>query len=182
MLKQTKSHGLLSLHFLCALNIFSDRNIFLLKNVLTELYYNLSFETLSGSRDFNFEAISDLTADMSFQKKHSTLLNLKRKSEQDKKSSNNIKNSHEFFKKPGVDEEFENKIKEDLFEVLEHTKIDNPYVEPIVEDTETIEKETKKEDDDFIKTVIKFNEIHTAALEQKKQEHIDELFMQAWEI
>ena len=61
-----------------------------------------------------------------------------------KKSSNNIKNSHEFFKKPGVDEEFENKIKEDLFEVLEHTKTDNPYVEPMVEDTETIEKETKR--------------------------------------
>ena len=119
---------------------------------------------------------------MSFQMKHSTLLNLKRKSEQDKKSSNDIKNYHEFFKKSGVDEEFENKIKEDLFEVPEHTKIDNPYVEPTVEDTETIEKETKKEDDDFIKTVIKFNEIHTAALEQKKQEHIDELFMQAWEI
>ena len=153
-----------------------------MKNALTELYCNLSFETLSGSRDFNFEVISDLTAGMSFQMKHSTLLNLKRKSEQDKKSSNDIKNYHEFFKKPGVDEEFENKIKEDLFEVLEHTKIDNPYVEPTVEDTETIEKETKKENDDFIKTVIKFNEIHTAALEQKKQEHIDELFMQAWEI
>ena len=144
MLKQTKSHGLLSFHFLCALNIFSGRNIFLLKNALTELYCNLSFETLSGSRDFNFEVISDLTAGMNFQMKHSTLLNLKRKSEQDKKSSNDTKNYHEFFKKPGVDEEFENKIKEDLFEVLEHTKTDNPYVEPMVEDRETIEKETKR--------------------------------------
>ena len=37
-------------------------------------------------------------------------------------------------------------------------------------------KKTKKEVDDFIKTVIKFNEIDTAALEQKKQECIDELF------
>ena len=46
----------------------------------------------------------------------------------------------------------------------------------MVEDAETIEKETKKEDDDFIKTVITFNEIDTAALEQKKQECIDELF------
>ena len=41
----------------------------------------LSYETLSGGRDFKFEAISDLTADMSFQTKHSTLLNIKRKSE-----------------------------------------------------------------------------------------------------
>ena len=30
-------------------------------------------------------------------------------------------------------------------------------------------KKTKKEDDDFIKTVIKFNEIDTAALEQKNK-------------
>ena len=74
---------------------------------------------LSGSRDFNLKAILDLTADMSFQMKHSTLLNLKRKSEQDEKSSNDIKNSLEFFKKRGNNEEFENKIKGDLFKVLE---------------------------------------------------------------
>ena len=55
------------------------------KNTLTELYHNLSYETLSRGREFKFEAISDLTVDMSFQMKHSTLLNLKRKSEQDKK-------------------------------------------------------------------------------------------------
>ena len=66
-----------------------------------ELYYNLSYETLSGGRQFKFEAISDLTADISFQMKCSSLLNLKQKSEQDKKSNNVIKNSHDFFKKPG---------------------------------------------------------------------------------
>ena len=55
------------------------------KNTLTELYHNLSYETLSRGREFKFEAISDLTVDTSFQMKHSTLLNLKRKSEQDKK-------------------------------------------------------------------------------------------------
>ena len=49
--------------------------------------------------------------DMSFQMKHSTLLNLKRKSEQGKKSNNDIKNSHDFFKKPGDNEEFENEPK-----------------------------------------------------------------------
>ena len=39
-----------------------------------------------------------------------------------------------------------------------------------------IEKETKKEDGNCIKTVIKFKKIGTAALEQKKSEHTDELF------
>ena len=176
MFKDTKSHSLVSLQFLYALNIFFGGNISLSKNALTELYYNISFETLIGSRDINFDAISDLTAAMSFQMKHSTPLNLRRKSKQDKKSSNDIKNSHEFFKKPGDDEEFKNKIKEDLFKVLECIKTDNPYVEPTVQNAETIGKETKKEDDDFIKAVIKFNETDTAALEQKKQEYIDELF------
>ena len=74
----------------------------------------------------------------------STLLNLKRKSEQDKKSNNDITNSHDFFKKPGDDEEFENELTKDLFKKLEHVKTDDPYVEPIVQDAETIEKETKK--------------------------------------
>ena len=99
---------------------------------------------LSGGTDFKFEAILDLKADMSFQMNRSTPLNLKRKSEQDKKSNSDIKNSHDFFKKPGDDEEFENELKKDLFKELEHKKTDDPYVEPIVQDTEAIEKETKK--------------------------------------
>ena len=84
MFQGTKSHGLVSLQFLCAMDIYL-KAIFQSKNALTELYYNLFCEMLSGGRDFKFEAISDLTADMSFQMKCSTLLNLKRKSEQDKK-------------------------------------------------------------------------------------------------
>ena len=48
---------------------------------------------------------------MSFQMKRSTLLNLKRKGEQDKKSNNDFKNSHDFFKNSGDDEEFENQLR-----------------------------------------------------------------------
>ena len=91
MFKDTKSHGLVFLQFLCALNIFSGRNISLMKNALTEFYYNLSFEMLSGSRDFIFEAISDLTADMSFQVKDSMLLNLKKKVNRTKKAKTILK-------------------------------------------------------------------------------------------
>ena len=99
---------------------------------------------LSGSRDFKFKGISDLRADMSFQMKHSTLLNLKRKSKLDKKSNNDIKNSHDFFRKPGEDVEFKNELKKDLFKEFEHVKTDDAYNEPIVQDAEIIEKETKK--------------------------------------
>ena len=49
-----------------------------------------------------------------------------------KKRNNDIKNSHDFFRKPGDDEEFENELKKDLFKELEHVKSDDPYVEPIV--------------------------------------------------
>ena len=144
MLQGTKSHGFVSLQFLCALDMFFGGNISLSKNVLTQLYYDLSYEKLSGSRDFKFEGISDLRADMSFQMKHSTLLNLKRKSKQDKKSNNDIKNCHNFFRKPGNDEEFKNELKKELFEEFEHVKTDDAYIEPIVQDAEIIEKETKK--------------------------------------
>ena len=109
MFKESKPHGLVFLQFLCALDIFLGGDISLSKEALTALYYNLSFETLSGSRSISFDKISDLTVDMSFQMKHSMLSNLKRKIKQDKKSDTDIKNSYEFFKKPRDDEEFEKK-------------------------------------------------------------------------
>ena len=42
------------------------------------------------------------------------------------------------------DEEFENELKKDLYKELEHVKTDDSCVEPIGQDAETIEKETKK--------------------------------------
>ena len=97
MFRGRKYHGLVFLQFLCILDIFFRGNMSLSKNALTELYYDLSYETLNGGRDLKFDVILDLTADMSFQMKGSTLLNLKRKSKQDKKSNNDIKNSQDFY-------------------------------------------------------------------------------------
>ena len=48
-------------------------------------------------------------------------------------------------------------------------KIEHPYVEPQVQYAETIEIETKKEEDEFFDLVQKFNVIDNAATEQKKQ-------------
>ena len=39
------------------------------------MYYNLSYSTLSGARDFKFEGVSDLTARLSILLKHATLGN-----------------------------------------------------------------------------------------------------------
>ena len=49
------------------------------KSAITELYKNLSYETLSGARHLSFQAVSDLISKVSFQMKHSTPLNRKRK-------------------------------------------------------------------------------------------------------
>ena len=76
MFKDTKSHGLVSLQFLSALNIFFSGDIGLSKDTITELYKNLSYKTLSGERQVEFEKISDLTAHINFDMKHSILSNI----------------------------------------------------------------------------------------------------------
>ena len=81
MFKDTNSDGLVSLQFLCALGIFSGVDKSIPKSTITELYRNLSYETFSGARDLSFPAVSDLILEVNFQIKHSTLLNRKRKEE-----------------------------------------------------------------------------------------------------
>ena len=141
MFKDMKSHGLVSIQFLCVLGIFFGLQISIQKYAITELYKNLSYESLSDERDLEFEAISDLIGETSFKIKNSTLSNIKRKPEQDNKSSLDIKKSHNFFEEPAESEKFKEELEKDLYKDLEHKEIEEPYVEPQVE---TIEKETKK--------------------------------------
>ena len=58
---------------------------------------------------------------------------------------------------------------EDLLKTLEHKKVEHPYVEPQVQDAETIKIETKKEEDEFFDLEQKFNATDNAATEQKRQ-------------
>ena len=73
---------------------------------------------LSGTGDLEFQAILDLIAEMSFQIKNSTLLNIKRKEEQDEKSNLDINKSHGFVENLNQFTE----LKKDLFKDLEHKK------------------------------------------------------------
>ena len=164
MFKDKNSHGLVSLQFLCALEIFFRVDKSIPKSAITELYKNFSNETLSGARDLNFQAVSDLISEVSFQRKRSTVLSKKRK-EEDNESNLKIKEERDFFERPN---QFEEELVEDLFKPLEHKKIEHPYAEPQVQDAETIEIETKKEDDEFFDLEQKFNAIDNAATEQKK--------------
>ena len=54
MFKDTNYHGLVSLQFLCALGIFFGVDKSIPKSSITELYKNLSFETLDNARDLDF--------------------------------------------------------------------------------------------------------------------------------
>ena len=76
LFKNTNSHGVVSLPFLGLIQFYLEENDHtLMKNAILELYQNLSYMTLSGARDFQFDAISDLTARLSVLIKHVTLGN-----------------------------------------------------------------------------------------------------------
>ena len=98
------------------------------KSAITELYKDLSYETLSGARDFDFQAVSDLISEVSFQTKRSTLLNRKRK-EENNESNLKIKEERDFFEWPY---QFEEEVVEDLYKPLKHKNTEHPYVEPQV--------------------------------------------------
>ena len=79
MLRYTKSHGLVSLQFMGVLGIFFGVGLKESKDAITQLYKNLSYATLSGANDFNFDAVSDLISSLSFSIKKITLANRDRK-------------------------------------------------------------------------------------------------------
>ena len=97
-------------------------------------YKNLSYETLGGARNFDFQPISDLVLEVNFQIKRSTLLNRRRK-EENNESNLQIKVERDFFKRS---DQFEEELVEDLFNPLESKEIEHPYVELQVQDAETI--------------------------------------------
>ena len=91
MFKDTKSHGLISLQFSLTLNINFRKDVSLSKDTITELYKNLSFRTLSGGQQIEFEKVSDLTAHISFKMKHSILSNLDDQDLAAKKNNEDVK-------------------------------------------------------------------------------------------
>ena len=90
--KNANSHGIVSLPFLGRIQYYLEENDqTLIKNALSELYYNLSYMTLSGGRDFRFDAISELTARLSILLKHATLGNKHLRILQEKQMTEDLK-------------------------------------------------------------------------------------------
>ena len=77
---------------------------------------------------------------------------------------------HDFFERP---DQFQEELVQDLFKPPKDKKIEHPYIYSQVQDAETIEIETKKEDDEFFDLEQKSNAIDGAATEQKKQNDLD---------
>ena len=86
MLRNTNSHGIVSVPFLCVLGIFVWLEAVIGRITITGLYRNLSYETLSGARGFDFEAISDVITKLMFVIKGSILDNIDRRLREDQTS------------------------------------------------------------------------------------------------
>ena len=120
MFKDTESHGLVSVQFLSTLNLLFGGDVQLSKDTITEVYKNLSLETLSGKRQVEFDKISELTAHINFKMKYSILANIDYQGKAVKTNHENVKDTYEFFKKPSDEDDFEHEIVEDILK-------DEPY-------------------------------------------------------
>ena len=163
LFKNTNSHVLVSLPFLGRIQYYLEENDHsLIKNATSELYFNLSYTTLSGTRDFRFDDVSELTARLSILLKHATLWN---------KHLREIENET-LAKKINDERSFEVKIEDPLDEVVEiidvpdteHKKSMFPYVEPTVETADEIETNQQIIDDDFIDLQTKFDQVNELSL------------------
>ena len=104
---------------------------------------------------------------LSFSIKKITLANKDRKEEEDLKKEEEIIDSTTFVPLPDpfgqdlIDNQFESD--------LEHKKIEHPYLEPQVEDAQSIELETQGESDEFSKLKQEFVKVNSTAKKQKSQ-------------
>ena len=148
MFQHTNSHGLVSLPFLGTLQYYLEKNDFsLIKDSLTELYSNLSYKALSGARDFDFSAVSDLIAKISYLLKTATKSNIKDSEESHYQNAYNINKDRLFV--PKTEDPLDTVIDILDDEYIEHKKELHPYVPPQVQTAEEIEQETQPIDDDF---------------------------------
>ena len=172
--RNTKSRGLVSLPFLGLIQYYlEENNQNLIKNAISELYYNLGYETLSGARNFNFDVVSDLTETLSFLLKHASLGNKKLREIENESLAKKINDGRTF--EPKREDPLD-----DVFEIIvlpdvQHKKIMHPYVEPTVQIADEIDKTQEIIDTDFIDLKTLFNKPRDVATENKKNKKIETL-------
>ena len=169
LFKNTGSHGLVSLPFLGLLLHFfeSSQDLKFTKDATTELYKNLSYMSLSGARNFEFDAVSDFIIHLSFIIKGNTIENIKMREIENDLLAKKINDGRIF--EPKIQDPLD-----DVIEILddpnpEHKKTTFPYVEPTVQLPDEIEDSQKRIDDDFTDLLSKINKVNDVATEQKKR-------------
>ena len=172
LFKNTKSHGLVSLPFLGLIQFYLEKDDRLIKNSLTELYGNLSYMTLSGARDFQFEAVSDLTAKLSFLLKQATINNTRVRELEHLATAKLINDERNF--KPTIQGELD-----ELLEILdepdiEHKKSMFPYEPPQLQTADEIETSSQLVDADFINLQAEFDKVNDMTTEQKQQKRLED--------
>ena len=173
MFRHTNFHELVFSPFLGVLQCFFERNDFSqIKLALTELYSNLSDIMLSGARDFNFTAISGLTAQISFLLKSAAHSNIAEMETVDTENAYKINKKVSFVPKT---EKLLDVVINDLDKPIEYKKTTHPYVPPQVPTADEIETEEQATDNVFAKLKAEYDGINDAATEQKKQTDVIEL-------
>ena len=136
------------------------------------MFKNISYATLSGANDFNFDPISDLISSLSFSIKKIALANRDRREVEDAKNAKEIIDTTTFVPFP---DPFEQEVASDKFEDLEHKKVKHAYVEPQDKDGQTIETERQAKDNEFSKLKQEFDKVNNAVTEQKSQGDVTNL-------
>ena len=80
------------------------------KNSISELYQNLTIETLSRVGEIQFAWISDLVSHITYKLQHFSLSNAEKKESGTKKYNYSIKEKYDFDEKPSAHNKFEDQI------------------------------------------------------------------------
>ena len=159
--RHTRSHGLVSWPFLGALHYYLNINEFKYsKNALTELYQNLSYITLIGARNFEFNADSDLVARISYMIKRITLSNNRNMEIAGRGNAYQINNNISYVPR---NENPLDVVIDILDEGIEHKKTTHPYVPPQVQTAPEIEREKLAVDNEFADLKTEYDKINDVA-------------------
>ena len=81
-----------------------------------------------------------------------------------------VEENYGFDEKSSSDDKFEEQIAMDILNNVsyDHIKTEEPYVETIVQDVQTIDDEIKQENEDVLQTSAECNKIDMTATAQKK--------------
>ena len=172
LFKNTGSHGLVCLPFSGLLFYFfkKENDLVYVKCATTELYKILSYMTLSGRRQFEFQAASDLIGQLSFAIKSFTVQNLKQRQIENESLARKMNEDRIFTPKI-------NNPLDDVMEILEdpnveHKKTTFPYVEPTVQLPDQIESTQKLIDNDYADLFRKSMNLTTFWPSKKKKKKL----------